>query len=117
MSDNNIGGIFGSLILGVGFALLLMLPVILMGRFWTKIMSFVVAAGMTGLVLLRPSMLEWLSEEQKVCTARACPADALYGLMTALPTWCWWSVVITSWLVVVHSVWSESNRHPEVGQP
>lgn len=114
MSEDNRSGIFEGLVLGAGFAGLLMLPVILMRRFGVMVMSFVAATGMTGLVLLRPSMLEWLSEEQNQCQARTCPADVLHGLMTALPTWGFWMVVIGAWVIVLLRVWLEStSKHAQ----
>lgn len=106
--NGNGNGLFSSLVIGAGFVGILLLPVYLMHRFGIQVMSVVMAIGMTGLAIITPSMIDgWL---QNHCTARHCPADALYGLLTALPAWGWWAVALGMWLIIALQSWLRLNQ-------
>ena len=100
MSNDNGGGGIGALIVGLGFAGLLMLPVILIQRFGARAMLIVCAAGMTVLAAVQPALLGWVDAERLQCAGARCPADALYALLAILPTWGWWGIVIVGWTLV-----------------
>lgn len=100
MSNDNGSGWFGGLILGAGFAGLLLLPIVLMRKFGIGVMSVVSAAGMTLVAAVQPHMLAWLTNEIQYCSGRLCPALTLYGMFDALPALGWWVIALGGWLIV-----------------
>lgn len=104
-NNDNGSGLFGGLILGMGFAGILLLPIILMRRFGIEAMGLFSSIAMTGFAIAHPTMVAWVTAEQNLCDSITCPANALLGMLTILPTWGWWLVAIGGWALMALQAW------------
>lgn len=101
MSEENRPGLLTGLLLGTGFAGILILPLILMRRFGITVMTLITTVGMSVFAGVQPYVHDWAVAAAAECSGLVCAAEALANLVGALPSWGWWALAMTGWGLVI----------------
>lgn len=116
MSDNNGGGVLGGLLIGLGFAGIVLAPFYIASRYGVHVLAGIAAVFATGYAVLSPELVA-MANEIGDC-GHLCLAAPGAKLILELDKFGWWWLAGVMWLAFALSVLAQAVRqpHPEQSQ-